>query len=161
MANQLFVNYLTEIVTFLPFVALMDGFQQWVCTHQIEAQQIEQVDNAWQKLYQGFIPAVDFTDYETGLRKGWQRKHHNFTKPLSYTGYGFAKLAGLQIWRNINLNGNVAIQQFCQALACGSSIPVKEFYTQAGASFDFETESVQTTLVFLLEQIEARSISKV
>src|SRR5690606_12077197 len=94
------IEHLEGIITFLPYMAVVDAFQHWVYTHSEQALDPANCDAAWDKLWQRFIPEVDWSGYEDGRKTGWHRKPHIFGSPFYYIEYGMAQIGALQVWRN-------------------------------------------------------------
>ena len=85
---------------FLPYMAVVDGFQHWVYTEAPADVTPADLDRAWAALWDRFMPGIDYGDLATEKETGWQRKGHIFEAPFYYIEYGLAQLGALQVWRN-------------------------------------------------------------
>jgi oligoendopeptidase F len=144
------IEHLEGIVTFLPYMAVVDAFQHWVYTHPEEARNAAQCDAAWDDLWTRFMPGVDWTGYEAARVTGWHRKPHIFGSPFYYVEYGMAQVGALQVWRNARQDQAQAVAAYRQALALGNTRTLPELFAAAGAEFRFDT-AMLTDLVTLLE----------
>ncbi len=144
------IEHLEGIITFLPYMAVVDSFQHWVYTHPDEATNAENCDQTWANLWNQFMQGSDWTDYEEENWTGWHRKLHIFTSPFYYIEYGMAQIGTLQIWRNSLADQKGALSAYRNALALGGTKTLPELFEAAGAEFRFDVPLL-TELVDLLE----------
>ncbi len=145
------IEHLEGIITFLPYMAVVDAFQHWVYTHPDEAADAAACDKTWDDLWLRFMPAVDWTGLEEIRMSGWHRKLHIFTVPFYYIEYGMAQIGALQVWQNAIQDEETAVVKYCNALALGGTQTLPELFTVAGADFRFDT-SLLSELVALIEK---------
>lgn len=143
-------QHLMGILLFLPYMAVVDGFQHWVYTHPDEAADAAACDATWNTLWHRFMPGVDWSGYEAARQSGWHRKLHIFHVPFYYVEYGMAQVGALQVWRNALADQRQAVADYRSALALGGTVPLPELYATAGAEFRFD-EAMLTDLVALIE----------
>lgn len=153
-AAQARIEHLEGIITFLPYMAVVDAFQHWVYTHPQEAAAADQCDAVWDKLYGRFIPGIDWAGYEESKKTGWHRKPHIFTSPFYYIEYGMAQVGALQVWRNSLQDPVKALTDYRRALSLGGTKTLPELFASAGAEFRFDT-AMLTDLVDLIEETTA------
>ncbi|MCB8982989.1 MAG: M3 family oligoendopeptidase [Ardenticatenaceae bacterium] len=144
------IEHLEGIITFLPYMAVVDAFQHWVYTHPEEALSAANCDAAWDNLWARFMPGVDWSGFEDSRVTGWHRKLHIFSVPFYYVEYGMAQVGALQVWRNARQNQAEAVAAYRRALALGGTKPLPELFAAAGAEFRFDTEML-SDLVELVE----------
>lgn len=149
------LEHLENIITFLPYMAVVDAFQHWVYTHPEEALDPANCDAAWDAQWQRFIPDTDWTEYEEVRQSGWHRKPHIFGSPFYYIEYGMASVGAMQVWRNGRRDHNAALAAYRHALSLGGTQTLPALFAAAGAEFRFDTPML-TELIELVEQeIEA------
>lgn len=145
------IEHLENTILFLPYMAVVDSFQHWVYTHPEEAKEAENCDKAWGRLWQRFIPGIDWTGYESTRVTGWHRKPHIFGSPFYYIEYGMASIGALQVWRNSLTNQDAALAAYRNALALGGTKTLPELFAAAGAEFRFDTDML-SELFALIEK---------
>jgi oligoendopeptidase F len=145
------INHLHKIITFWPYMAVVDGFQHWVYRHMDEAMDPANCNAKWAELWRQFIPGVDFTGFEEYMVTGWHRKLHIFRYPFYYVEYGMAQVGAIQVWRNSLVNQVTAVAQYRHALSLGGARTLPDLFAAAGATFRFDT-AVMQEIVGLLEQ---------
>ena len=118
-AGRAYTEHLEGIVTFLPYMAVVDAFQHWVYTEAPEDVTADQLDATWSALWDRFMQDVDYGGLGTQLETGWHRKLHIFTVPFYYVEYGLAQLGALQVWRNALRDQAQAVAGYRSALALG------------------------------------------
>ncbi len=131
-----------KIVLFLPYMAVVDGFQHWVYADAPEGVTAADLDAKWGELWTRFMGGVDWSGLEAERVSGWHRKLHIFTVPFYYVEYGLAQLGALQVWRNALADQADAVQRYRSALALGNTRPLPELYAAAGARLAFDHEIV-------------------
>jgi oligoendopeptidase F len=148
------IEHLEGIIAFLPYMAVVDAFQHWVYTRPQDAADPNQCDAVWEKLWQRFIPDVDWTGHEEVRKTGWHRKPHIFTSPFYYIEYGMAQIGALQVWRNSLTDHTKALTAYREALSLGGTKTLPELFASAGAEFRFDS-ALLTELVTLIEETTA------
>jgi oligoendopeptidase F len=145
------IEHLERILTFLPYMAVVDAFQHWVYTHPQEAMDAANCDAAWDELWLRFMIGVDWTGYEAARKTGWHRKLHIFDSPFYYIEYGIAQVGALQVWRNSLTDQAGAVTAYRRALSLGGTRTLPQLFAAAGAEFRFDA-TVLAELVDLVEQ---------
>jgi oligoendopeptidase F len=79
---------------------------------------------------------------------------HIYCFPFYYIEYAIAALGALQIWNNYRHDPRRALHQYRSALALGATKAVPELFATAGATFAFDTATLQKALQALMETIE-------
>ncbi|MFM8320951.1 MAG: M3 family oligoendopeptidase [Chloroflexota bacterium] len=143
--------HLEGMVTFLPYMVVVDAFQHWAYEHPTQAQDPAACDGQWDALWQRFMPGIDYRGLEDVRATGWQRKPHIHTSPFYYIEYGLAQLGALQVWRNALADPAGAVRAYRQALALGGSRPLPDLYAAAGARLVFDAAGLEP-LIDLVEQ---------
>lgn len=150
---------LERAIAFWPYMAVVDGFQQWAYTHPRDAVDPAACSAEWAQLYRRFHPTLDFSGLEDALSAGWQHKLHIFEVPFYYVEYGLAQLGAVQVWRNAIQDQAGAVAAYRKALALGGTASLPELYRAAGARFAFDRQTlseaaglIETTLTDL-EQV--------
>jgi oligoendopeptidase F len=149
------IEFLEEVVLFWPYMVVVDAFQHWAYTHQAEAMNPHNCDQAWVDLWHEYMPGVDWSGLEDALVTGWQRKLHIFEVPFYYIEYGMASLGALQIWANSLKDQPGAVAAYRRALALGGTASLPVLYETAGARFRFDEPTMQEA-VSLIEATIAR-----
>ncbi|MBP6015395.1 MAG: M3 family oligoendopeptidase [Candidatus Promineofilum sp.] len=149
------IEHLEGIITFLPYMAVVDAFQHWVYTHPDQAMDAAACDAAWDGLWVRFMRGIDWSGYEAERESGWHRKLHIFHIPFYYVEYGMAQVGALQVWRNALRNQAEAVATYRDALKLGGTKILPELFAAAGADFRFD-ESMLAELVALIEDTVAQ-----
>lgn len=145
------IEHLSGILTFLPYMAVVDAFQHWVYTHPDLASDAEACDETWGNLWNRYMQGIDWAGFEAERVSGWHRKLHIFHVPFYYVEYGMAQVGALQVWRNALSDQGEAVTTYRQALKLGGTRSLPELFSAAGASFRFDEEML-SELVTLIEQ---------
>jgi oligoendopeptidase F len=127
---------------FLPYMAVVDAFQHWVYVDAPEDVTAGDLDAVWSRLWDRFMPGLDFSGLQAEKETGWHRKLHIFQGPFYYVEYGLAQLGALQVWRNALRDQRQAVADYRSALATGNTRSLSELFRIAGARFAFDRDTV-------------------
>ena len=137
------IEHLEGIVQFWPYMAVVDGFQQWVYTHHEAATAPANCDATWAALWDRFMQGIDYSGLDDSKMTGWHRKLHIFQIPFYYVDYGLAQLGAVQVWRNSLDDQTAAVRRYRAGLALGGTRPLPELYAATGAKFAFDSNTVR------------------
>ena len=143
--------HLEQMITFWPYMAVVDAFQHWAYENPSAARLPENCDAAWADLCGRFMPGVDWSGLEDALKTGWQRKLHIFEEPFYYVEYGLAQLGAVQVWRNALADRPRAVADYRRALSLGGTVPLPQLFATAGARLAFDA-GILREAVSLIEQ---------
>ncbi len=153
-AGRALAEHLESVLSFWPYMAVVDAFQHWVYTHPNEAHHPQNCDEQWAALWDRFMPSQDWTGLESEKATGWHRKLHIHLYPFYYVEYGLAQLGAVQIWRNARQDPAAALDSYRKALSLGGSAPLPELYRTAGARLAFDSRSLEGAVALILETLE-------
>jgi oligoendopeptidase F len=157
-AKRAIVQHLESIITFWPYMAVVDAFQHWVYQHEKEAVISDKCDAVWATLWKRFMRGVDWGGLEQEAMTGWQRKEHIFQWPFYYVEYGMAQLGAVQVWRNSLRDEAQAVRRYRNALSLGGTVPLPQLYASAVAVFRFDAGVLQEAVSLIeskLSELEA------
>lgn len=129
---------LANAISFLPYMAIVDGFQHWIYAEAPENVSGDDLAARWSELWLHYRPEVDWTGLERERDRLWHRQLHIFLYPFYYVEYGMAQLGAFQVWRNSLADHPAALARYREALSLGGSRSLPELYETAGANFNFE-----------------------
>ncbi len=89
---------LAGVISFWPYMAMIDGLQHWMYEHQDEAADLARCDDHWLTLADRFQPDWDWSGLEQEKRTVWHSQLHVFQAPFYYVEYGMAQLGAVQLW---------------------------------------------------------------
>jgi oligoendopeptidase F len=153
-ANRARREHLQGTVDFLPYMSVVDAFQQWLYADAPETITSSDLDAKWDELYQKFSPGEDWTGLEEVRATGWQRKQHIFTSPLYYVEYGIAQLGALQLWRNAQQDEAGTVQKFRESLRLGKTRGLRDLFEAAGIKLAFDVETIGELMKLVEAQLE-------
>ena len=144
---------LTDVLKTLPWVAVIDQFQQWIYTHPTH--QALDRETAFKEIYTRFGAGfADWTGLENQFGNVWQKQLHLFEVPFYYIEYAIAQLGAIAVWKNYKSNPEKGLQQYLAALSLGYTKPMNEIYETAGIKFDFSANYVKELAEFVKNELE-------
>jgi len=153
-AGRALVEHLEGLITFWPYMAVVDAFQHWVYENPQKAIDPAECDACWERLWDRFMPGQDWTGLEEEKKTGWQRKLHILTLPFYYIEYGVAQLGAVQVWRNALEDQEKAVKEYRNALSLGGTVSLPQLFEAAGARFSFSESLLAQAVNWIEEKIE-------
>jgi oligoendopeptidase F len=147
------IELLERILTFLPYMAVVDGFQHWVYENTHAALDPANCDATWAALWDRFMVGVDWSGFEQEKATGWHRKRHIFARPFYYVEYGMAYLGAVQIWKNALTDQESALKAYRRSLALGGTVPLPDLYAAADIKFAFDTDTIAACVDLIESQM--------
>jgi oligoendopeptidase F len=141
-----------SILTFIPFMSVVDLFQHWAYTNPSLATDPANCDAKWAELWDRFLPDADWSGFEDVKATGWHRKIHIFSDPFYYIEYGLAQMGALQVWQNAQRDQSAAVNALRRAFMLGGTVGLRELFHTADADMIFEREPMQA----LIDSVMAR-----
>lgn len=145
------ISHLEGILTFWPYMALVDAFQHWIYENPAQGSDAVACENKWAELWDRFQPGIDYSGHEDAKKTYWQRQPHIFTFPFYYIEYGLAQLGAAQVWANSLKDRKAAVKAYTNALALGSTVGLPRLFETAGAKLAFDAPTLKAS-VDLIEQ---------
>jgi oligoendopeptidase F len=147
------MDHLEDILSVLPWIAIIDAFQHWIYTHP--AHSFAERTNAWEEILNKFDDGfTDWSGCEEARKISWQKQLHLFEVPFYYIEYGMAQLGAIMVYRAYRENSEKAIQDYRNALELGYTKSIGKIYETAGIRFDFSRENVRELAAFVRKEIE-------
>ncbi len=151
------IQHLESILETLPWVATVDKFQHWM--YENPGHTTEERKDKWVDIYSQFSDNVtDWSQLEKFRSSLWQRQLHIYEVPFYYIEYGFAQLGAIGVWKNYKENKEKGLSGYLNALKLGYTATIGEIYNEAGISFDFSSENINTLMNFVRKELEQLQI---
>ena len=147
------IEHLEGIITFLPYMALVDAFQHWIYENPGLSSDASKCEEKWAGLWDRFMIGIDYSGLEEAKKTYWHRQGHIFGSPFYYVEYGLAQLGAVQVWGNARRDQKKAVADYRKALKLGATVPLPELFATAGAKFAFDPQTLKEVLDLLEEAI--------
>jgi oligoendopeptidase F len=142
---------LEGIIKFLPWMATIDSFQQWIYTHPGHTRHERKAE--WLRLLDRFSSKLDWSGLEEYRETSWQKQAHLFHAPFYYIEYGIAQLGALQLWVKSLQDTHRAVAQYRAALRLGGTRTLPELFSAAGIVFDFSDKTLRPLMDAIGEEL--------
>lgn len=134
-ARRARLQSLEGMITTFAWVAVIDGFQQWLYTDGAEADAQER-RAYWCSLHDRFAGKVDWSGLQAERDSLWQRQLHIYHVPFYYIEYAQAQMGALQLWIRYRKEPEAAVADYRHALSLGGSRKLPELFEAAGLVYD-------------------------
>jgi oligoendopeptidase F len=131
------VSHLEKILSFWPYMAVVDAFQLWAHGGGDDAKDPAACDAKWSELWDRFMK-VDYSGLQDIKETGWHRKLHIYRYPFYYVEYGLAQLGAVQVWANSLQDQAQAVADYRYGLSLGGTRTVTGLFEAVGARFAFD-----------------------
>lgn len=147
------IENLEDILLFWAYVAIVDSFQHWMIENPLRGADPKKCDAKWKKLYERFLPGVDYEGIEKFLPTQWHHQSHILQSPFYYIEYGIAQLGAVQIWANALKDPAAATQAYRTSLSLGATASLPDLFAAAGAKLAFDRKTLQSAVTLIESQI--------
>ena len=145
-------HQLERVITIFPWIAIIDKFQHWI--YENPAHTNEERTSKWNEILLEFKDdVIDYSDLENYRSNAWLRQLHLFEVPFYYIEYGIAQLGAIGMWMQFKANKQLALDNYCNALALGGTKTLPELYKTAGLTFDFSPKKIKVLMDFIGEEM--------
>ncbi len=153
-ARRAYAQKLRSIVTFLPYMAVVDSFQHWVYVDAPANVTAADLDQVWSGLWNRFMRGIDYSGLQAIQETGWHRKGHIFTAPFYYVEYGLAEVGAMQVWRNALRDQAAAVADYRAALALGYTRSLSALFQAANIRFAFDQRTLGELMDLVWRKLE-------
>jgi M3 family oligoendopeptidase len=143
---------LIDTLTMLPYIAVVDAFQHWVYGNPDHTAQAR--DAEWARLWDEYLPGVDFSGHEGHKAVRWKRQAHIFGDPFYYIDYAIAESAALQLWRMAEKDREAAMATYMELCRIGGSQSLLDIFRSAGLVSPFDPEVFAPTVAAIAAELE-------
>ena len=145
-------HQLERVITIFPWIAIIDKFQHWIYEHPVHTH--DERTAMWNEILNEFRDdVIDYSGLETYRSNAWQRQLHLFEVPFYYIEYGIAQLGAIGMWMQFKENRQLAMDNYCRALALGGTKTLPELFKTAGLQFDFSPEKIKVLMEFVEKEM--------
>lgn len=150
------IEKLEEMLTFWPYMAVVDALQHWIYTSGAGGDPA-QIDAKWAELWGRFMRGVDWSGLDDVLMTGWQRKLHIHQVPFYYVEYGIAQVGAVQVWRSSLTDQAGAVANYRRGLALGGTAALPDLFSAAGATLALDAATLGAAVDLIEQEIERLS----
>jgi oligoendopeptidase F len=150
------IEKLEEMLTFWPYMAVVDALQHWIYTSGAGGDPA-QIDAKWAELWGRFMRGVDWSGLDDVLMTGWQRKLHIHQVPFYYVEYGIAQVGAVQVWRSSLTDQAGAVANYRRGLALGGTAALPDLFSAAGAALSLDAATLGAAVDLIEREIERLS----
>ena len=141
-------HQLERVITIFPWIAVIDKFQHWIYEHPVHTH--EERTAVWNDILKEFQDdVIDYSGLDAYRSNAWQRQLHLFEVPFYYIEYGIAQLGAIGMWMQYKNNKQLAMDNYCKALALGGTKTLPQLFETAGLTFDFSPEKIKVLMEFV------------
>lgn len=147
------IQHIESNILFWPYMSVVDTFQHWVYENPQAAMDADTCDEVYGKIWDRFMPGIDWSGFEQYKTSRWQRQAHILEVPFYYIEYGLAQLGAALIYANALQDQQAAVASYRKALALGGTVPLPELYKTAGARLAFDSATLGEAITLLENEI--------
>lgn len=133
------------------YVAVVDAFQHWVYAHPGHGH--AEREDAWERCWDTYVPAIDFTGEREGKRLRWARQPHVFSSPFYYIDYALAEVGALQLWSLARHDHARAMESYLELCRIGGTRSLVGIFQAAGLRSPFEPDVLAPIVAELAEAL--------
>lgn len=146
-------SHLMDCLTFLPYSASIDEFQEWV--YENPQATMAQRNEAYRRIEKKYLPHLDYDGFDF-LEKGgrWQRQTHVFLYPFYYLDYGLAQIVAFDFFLKDQKNHDEAWTDFLRLCCDSGQFPYKQLLEKCQLKSPFCTQTFDEVLPLILNLLK-------
>ena len=135
-AEKFMKNRWRDTVALLCYIAIVDEFQHWVYENPNSG--IDNRDQAWSRIWDEYLPGLDFSGVEKYKHARWYAQSHLFHAPFYYIDYAIAETGSMQIALMDASDHDKALDTYIKLCAIGGTKSVLDIFKSAGLRSPFD-----------------------
>lgn len=145
--------HLAQILTSLPYMALVDEFQHWVYEHP-EHSHAER-EARWAALWAEYLPGAEWADpqHARAVTSRWMVQSHLFASPFYYIDYAIAQSGALQLWRRDLTDHEATLDAYLEICRLGGTDGVDGVFAAAGLRSAFEPGVLESAMARVASEL--------
>jgi len=158
-AERARVKHLKGIIQFMPWMATIDSFQNWIYKNPNHTR--SERTEKWLEIQERFGSKIDYggidrkgENLEKVIEISWQLQGHLFGAPFYYVEYGIAQLGALQLWKFHKENNENALRLYKNGLSLGYTKGLTELFSASGLEISFSKDHVSKLIREVSDQLE-------
>ena len=148
--------HLSDAHKTVPYLCLVDHFQQEVFSHDYDAKGLRE---CWRRLEKIYMPWRDY-DGNGFLEEGgfWMQKQHIFMYPFYYVDYALAQMGAFEYFTRAKADKAGAWKDYYALCRAGGSKSYFELLKLGGLSNPFERGSVKKAISGVVAELEKNKL---
>ena len=148
--------HLSDALKTVPYLCLVDHFQQEVFSHDYDAKGLRE---CWRRLEKIYMPWRDY-DGNGFLEEGgfWMQKQHIFMYPFYYVDYALAQMGAFEYFTRAKADKAGAWKDYYALCRAGGSKSYFELLKLGGLSNPFEKGSVKKAISGVVAELEKNKL---
>ncbi len=133
------------------YVCVVDEFQHYVYKHP-EATKKER-DSQWIKIYDKYLPSINFEGYEKFQATRWYGQGHIFNAPFYYIDYGLAEICAMQFGILNTKNHRKTVNLYLKMCRLGGTMSFIDTLKYSGFAPPFNDKTIRHVADYIREQL--------
>ena len=148
--NKFYYLHLVSAITFLPYGALVDHFQEEI--YSDISMSPSKRKEVWRKLEKQYLPEKNY-DAIPLLEKGtwWYKQGHIFTSPFYYIDYTLAQVCALQYWMRKQENDPNVLHDYFTICNLGGTLPFQKIVKEGNIKVPFDDKCLEEVIDYAKE----------
>jgi M3 family oligoendopeptidase len=134
-------EHLYDAIHLMCYIAVVDEFQHWV--YENPNASIAERDAAWSRIWDTYIPGLDFSGIESYKSARWYSQGHIFQTPFYYIDYAIAETGAMQLGMMDEENHEKALDTYIQLCVIGGTKSVLNIFKEAGLRSPFDPTTMR------------------
>lgn len=133
----------TGAVELVCYICVVDEFQHWV--YENPGASANERDAQWDRIWETYIPGVDFSGIEPYRSARWYAQLHIFRLPFYYIDYAIAETGAMQLAALDAKDPEAALERYMELCRIGGTRSLLDIFKSAGLKSPFD-EGVMAAL---------------
>ena len=151
-------HHIYDAVMLMCYIAVVDEFQNWDYEHPNVTP--AERDQAWSRIWDIYIPNVDFSGMEEYKYSRWYPQSHIFQTPFYYIDYAIAQTAAIQLGMMDEENHEKALDTYLKLCELGGTVGILNIFKSAGLRSPFDPTTMRDLMDYASRELAIEAMAE-
>ncbi len=150
-------HHVHDVVNLFCYISVVDEFQHWV--YENPSATLTERDEAWSRIWDIYMPGIEFTGYEEYKYARWYAQGHIFETPFYYIDYAIAQTAAMQLGMMDEQDHEKALATYLKLCEIGGTKSILNIFRAAGLRSPFDPATMRDLMAWAERKMGIREMA--
>jgi M3 family oligoendopeptidase len=151
-------EHLYDAIFLMCYIVIVDEFQHWVYANPEVS--INDRDAAWARIWDKYLPGLDFSGIESHKYARWYAQGHIFQTPFYYIDYAIAETGAMQLGMMDEEDHDKALETYIRLCVIGGTKSVLNIFKEAGLRSPFDPATMRDLMDYAARSLDVATMTE-
>ena len=157
-AKKYRIHHIHDTVNLMCYISVVDEFQHWVYENPNVTP--TERDEAWSRIWDIYMPGLDFSGYEDYKYARWYAQSHIFATPFYYIDYAIAQTAAMQLGMMDADDHEKALATYIKLCEIGGTKSILNIFKAAGLRSPFDPTTMRDLMDWAAREVGEEELAE-